>query len=330
MRPTSASKAIRKAIQKKQPLFVWGQPGAGKSSVTRQVSETRNSQLIDLRLSLLDSVDLRGFPHMHNSKMHFATPVFLPTDPDSEGILFLDEMNVAPPSVQSAAYQLVLDRRIGEYQLPDGWAIIAAGNRETDQGVTYTMPAPLANRFTHIDFDVNFDDWRGWAMAHGIRPEVVNFISFRPDLLNDFDPDKRAFPTPRSWEFVSRILDDEDDVDRDIEVERAMIAGSVGDGAAAEFAGFLKIYRNLPNPDAVLMNPSKAEVPTDLATLYALCGALSNRASDANFDRLVEYCERLKEEFQVLCIRDSVTRQRDLAHTQAFNNWAIKHANVLI
>lgn len=326
MRPSLAAEAITKCINVKQPLFLWGQPGVGKSAITKEVAKNASLELIDLRLSLLDSVDLRGFPHMDNKRMHFATPIFLPTDPDSSGILFLDEMNAAPPAVQSAAYQLVLDRRIGEYHLPDGWAIIAAGNRETDQGVTYTMPAPLANRFTHIDFEVHFDDWRSWAITNNIKPEVVNFINFRPGLLNDFDPDKRAFPTPRSWEFVSRIIDGK----QSIEVERALISGSIGEGAAAELAGFLKIYRNLPNPDSVLLNPKTADVPTDPATLYALCGALSSRASESNFDRLVEYCGRMKPEFQVLCVRDSVTRNKDLAHTNAFSNWAIANADVLI
>lgn len=326
MRPSIAAEAITKCINVKQPLFLWGQPGVGKSAVTKQVAKHANLELVDLRLSLLDSVDLRGFPHMVSNRMHFAVPVFLPIDPDSTGLLFLDEMNAAPPAVQSAAYQLVLDRRIGEYKLPDGWAIIAAGNRETDQGITYTMPAPLANRFTHIDFDPNFDDWRAWAMQNDIKPEIINFINFRPGLLNDFDPDKRAFPTPRSWEFVSRITDSS----ASVEVERGLIAGSIGEGAAAELAGFLKIYRNLPNPDAVLMNPKTADVPTDPATLYALCGALSSRASEANFDRLVEYCGRMKPEFQVLCIRDAVTRAGELAHTSAFSTWAIQNASVLI
>ncbi len=326
MRPSLVAQAVNKCIDAKQAAFVWGPPGAGKSSIMRQISADRKMQLTDLRLSLLDAVDLRGFPHMINHQMHFATPVFLPTDPESSGILFLDEMNAAPPAVQAAAYQLVLDRRIGEYKLPDNWAIIAAGNRETDQGVTYTMPAPLANRFVHVDFDVHFDDWRAWALDTGIKPEIVNFINFRPGLLMEFDPDKRAFPTPRSWEFVSKIIDGQ----QTIEVERALIAGSVGDGAAAELAGFLKIYRNLPNPDAVLMNPKKSDVPTDPATLYALCGALAHRASESNFDRLIEYCERMKPEFQVLCIRDSVTRTRALAHTQAFSNWAANNHALLI
>lgn len=326
MRPSLVSEALEACVAVKQPLFLWGPPGVGKSDITKQLAKQLNMDIIDLRLSLLDSVDLRGFPHLREGRMHFATPMFLPTDPNSKGILFLDEMNAGMPSVQAAAYQLVLDRGIGEYRLPDGWAIIAAGNRETDQGVTYTMPAPLANRFIHLDYEVQFDDWRKWAVANNVKPEVVNFINFRPGLLNDFDPDKRAFPTPRAWTFVSRILDS----GRTSVVERSLIAGAVGDGASAEFAAFLKIYRNLPNPDSILMNPKGAVVPTDLATLYALCGALAQRASDSNFERLVEYCDRLKEEFQVLCVRDAVTRNRDLAQHAAFTKWAIKNSAVLI
>jgi len=326
MKPSHAAEAIETCIDARQPLFIWGAPGVGKSSVVKQVAKEKGITLIDQRLTLLDSVDLRGFPRVKNDKMSFAIPEFLPDDPNSSGVLFLDEMNAAPPAVQSAAYQLVLDRRLGEYELPAGWSIIAAGKRETHQGATYTMAAPLANRFAHIDFDVDFDDWRQWAMSNDFRPEVVNFINLRPGLLNDFDPDKRAFPTPRSWEFVNRTLDRA----RSPVVERALIAGSVGEGASAEFAAFLKIYRNLPIPDAVLLNPKSAQVPEDLATLYALCGALAARASDANFERLVEYCGRLKEEFQVLCIRDAVTRNRDLANHKSFTDWAIKNATVLI
>lgn len=328
MRPSLVSEALETCVNAKQPLFLWGPPGVGKSAITKQMASKLNIDIIDLRLSLLDSVDLRGFPHMREGRMHFATPVFLPSDPDSRGILFLDEMNAGTPAVQAAAYQLVLDRRCGEYVLPDGWAIIAAGNRETDQGVTYTMPAPLANRFVHVEYEPHFDDWRKYAVAHGFRSEVVNFINFRPGLLNDPDFDKRAFPTPRSWEFVSNLLNSNEQMSPI--VERSLIAGAVGDGASAEFAAFLKIYRDLPNPDTILMSPQTAVVPTDLATLYALCGALAQRASESNFERLIEYCDRLKPEFQVLCIRDAVVRNRPLADTQAFTNWAIANSNVLI
>lgn len=329
MKPTQVATALRSCIKTKQPIFIWGEPGVGKSAVVEQVTkEDPNHNLVDLRLTLLDSVDLRGFPYRDGNTMKFANPDFLPphNDPDWQGTLFLDEMNKAEQAVQSAAYQLVLNRRLGEYILPPGCAVVAAGNRETDQSQVYTMAAALANRFLHVEYEPHFADWRKWAMDEGLKSEVVNFLNFRSGLLHDFDPDKRAFPTPRSWEFVNNIIGSCDDE----VVERQMIAGSVGDGAEAEFTSFLKIYRNLPDPDAVLMAPSAAIVPTDLATLYALCGALANRANEGNFGRLLEYCDRLDDDFQVLCVRDSVVRNRELANTDEFTKWAIKNADVLI
>ena len=327
MRPSVAAGFVKSAINMKISCMIWGGAGVGKSSVVRQIAAEMGRKLVDIRLSLIDPTDLRGFPYRDGGTMRWAPACFLPQDRDATDILFLDEVNSAPPAVQAAAYQLILDRKIGEYSLPEGVSVVAAGNRETDRGVTYTMASPLANRFLHIDpFEVNFEDWRTWAMSNQLRMEVINFINYRPALLNDFDGTKKAFPTPRTWEFVHRIL-----VDRNShEIERAMIGGAVGEGAGAEFAGFLKIFRNLPNPDVVLMNPKTAEVPSDPATLYALCGALSARASEANFERMVQYCGRMKPEFQVLAIRDSVKRTPELAHMEAFTAWAIQNHSVLI
>ena len=327
MRPSVAAGFVKSAINIKLSCMIWGGAGVGKSSVVRQIAQELGRKLVDIRLSLIDPTDLRGFPYRDAGTMRWAPACFLPQDRDATDILFLDEVNSAPPAVQAAAYQLILDRKIGEYTLPDGVSVVAAGNRETDRGVTYTMASPLANRFLHIDpFEVNFDDWRAWALANKLRAEVINFINFRPGLLNDFDGTKKAFPTPRTWEFVHKVLED----GNTMEIERAMIGGAVGEGAGAEFAGFLKIFRNLPNPDVVLMNPKTAEVPTDPATLYALCGALSVRASEANFERMVQYCGRMKPEFQVLAIRDSVKRTPELAQMQAFTQWAIENHSVLI
>lgn len=326
MRPSLVAEALHKAIKVKQSVFIWGGPGAGKSSVVHQVAKLNDMQVADLRLSTIDSPDLRGYPHIVMGRMCFAVPDFLPTDENSTGVLFLDEMNAGRPDVQAAAYQLVLDRKIGRYTLPPGWAVIAAGNRDSDQGVTYTMAAPLSNRFLHLDYEVNFQDWRAWARGSKLNLDVANFLNFRPDLLYQPDFDKHAFPTPRSWEFVSNVIDPT--LSRD--VERGMIAGAVGDGAAAEFAGFLKIARELPNPDSILVAPDKADVPKDLATLYALCGALANRASPANWGNLVKYADRLKPEFQSLLIRDSVARKIELAGTPEFSEWAEKNAALLV
>lgn len=325
MRPSLVAEAVAKCVQVKQPFFIWGQPGIGKSAIVHQVAKTLGMEIVDLRLSTLDSPDLRGYPHIIDGRMCFATPDFLPTDLNSTGILFLDELNAGRPDVQAATYQLVFDRQIGRYKLPPGWAIAAAGNRETDQGVTYTMPAPLANRFVHLYQEVSFPDWRGWANKEHIKVEITNFMSFRPDLLMQPDYDKSAFPTPRSWTAASKVIDGT----QSREVERALVAGAVGDGAAAELAAFLKIYRELPNPDSVILAPEKATVPKDLATLYALCGALANRANETNFAQVIKFARRLKPEFQTLLVRDAVSRKPALADTQELTQWTIDNAGIL-
>jgi hypothetical protein len=330
MKPTEVAEAIEVCMNTNRAMFLWGQPGVGKSSVISQVAETHGRKVIDVRLSQLESVDLRGMPQIDKKtdRVHWISPEFLPRETDGPTILLLDEMNSGLPSTQAAAYQLVLDRRLGSYKVPDNCAIIAAGNRETDRGVTYTMPAPLANRFIHIDFEVNFQDWQKWAITTGIRSEVTSFLNFRPGLLNDFDPDKKAFPTPRSWQFVSDTMTTNGKISPI--VERALIAGSVGDGAAAEFAGFLKIYRDLPNPDYVLMKPDAAEVPKDPAVLYALVGALSERVNEGNFERFNQYIGRIKPEFQVLAMRDALIRNQKLVSTKAFADWAAVNANFVL
>ena len=284
--------------------------------------------LRDIRAVLLDPVDLRGLPRLENGRAEWCPPAFLPGPDDSEqGIIFLDELNAAPPLVQAACYQLVLDRRIGEYRLPDGWSIIAAGNREKDKAVTHRMPSALANRMVHLEFDVSPDDWILWAQQAGIRREVIAFLRFRPKLLHDFDPlsSGKAFASPRSWAFLSGILDANPDPD----VEYELFRGTVGDGAAAEFMGFLRVWRGLPSVEDILANPADALVPDDPAALYAVCEALSEKA-DGTVNALVTYAGRLPSEFGVLLMRDAVCRDERIVRTSAFADWAQANAHVLM
>ncbi len=205
MKASAVEHSLRTLVAARQPVFVWGPPGVGKSSIIAQLAKALNLSLRDIRALLLDPVDLRGLPYVAEGRSKWAIPEFLPAD--GAGILFLDELNAAPAMVQAAFYQLVLDRRLGEYMLPDDWVIIAAGNRDGDRAHTNRMPTPLRNRFVHLDFEVDSQEWSEWAIGTGIRPEVIAFIRFRPQLLSAFDRDANAFPSPRSWEFVSRILD---------------------------------------------------------------------------------------------------------------------------
>ena len=192
------------------------------------------------------------------------------------GILFLDEITSAPPTVSAAAYQLILDRRLGEYQVPDGWAIFAAGNRQGDRGVTYTMPAPLANRFSHYEVEVHLDDWVSWAWDHGIDERVIAFLRFRPELLFDFDPAHNpvAFPTPRSWEFAHRALHKFGAEDQ---LLRGALQGCVGNAAGIELAAFIDNLHNLPDLDQILSGKG-GEIPKEIDLQYAVATALVGRA----------------------------------------------------
>ena len=326
MRPSQIKEALQTLVAINRPAMIWGSPGIGKSDTVRQVAEGLALPLRDVRLTLLDPVDLRGLPSISEGRTRWTPPDFLPAD--GAGILFLDELNAAPLAVQVASYQLVLDRRLGEYTLPSGWAIVAAGNRETDRAGAGHMPTALANRLTHLDFQHDLEDWCQWALAQGIRPEIVAFLRFRPELLSTFDPKARSrtFATPRGWHRLSEILD----ACPPGRIQEELAIGTVGEGAAAELAGFLRIWRTLPSPDAILLDPHSAAVPEDPATLYAIAGAMSRKASEGNFGQVVAYANRLPSEYSVLTIRDALNRTPTLQQTRPFVEWAAKNSDVLI
>jgi len=280
--PNEAKKSIRKCIKIKRPVFLWGPPGIGKSEIVQQVGEEQGREVIDVRLSLWEPTDVKGIPYF-NSKlgtMCWAPPVELPTDPDSTAILFLDELNSAAPATQAAAYQLILNRRVGTYKLPDGVSIVAAGNRETDKGVTYRMPMPLANRFIHLEMRPDFTSWQTWAVNKNIHKDVVGYLSFAKNDLYDFDSksSSRAFATPRSWCFVSDLLNDED-IDSDTQFN--LVAGAVGEGLAVKFMAHRKIAGKMPEPTEILNGKVKDLAIKEISAMYALTIAMCYELKDA-------------------------------------------------
>ena len=330
MRPSQILSSLHTLLSIRQPVFLWGAPGVGKSQVVAEAARSMGYALRDIRAVLLDPVDLRGIPRISPAgETEWCPPSFLPgADAPEKGILFLDELNTAPPLVQAACYQLILDRRIGEYFLPEGWVVVAAGNREKDRAVTHRMPSALSNRMVHLEFDVSLDDWLEWAARSGIRPEVMAFLRFRPKLLHDFDAQasSKAFASPRSWSFVSAIMQASPDED----VEYGLYRGAVGDGAAAEFMGFLRVWRDLPCVEDVLAAPEAAAVPAEPAARYAMSEALAARATGRNLPAVFTYLERLPVEFGVLCMRQAVCRDESLVESPAFGAWAQNHADVLL
>lgn len=260
------------------PVMLWGPPGVGKSQIIAHVAEKHDVPIIDIRLSQMEPSDLRGIPFRNQEMVEWAIPSMLPDAKrhGEQGILFLDEITSAPPTVSAAAYQLILDRKLGEYEVPEGWAIFAAGNRQGDRGVTYTMPAPLANRFSHFDFEVNLDDWVAWAYANGIDERVIAFLRFRPELLFEFDPAHNpvAFPSPRSWEFAHRAIQK---FEHQNDVRLGALQACVGPAAGIELNAFIENLDQLPDIDAIV-NGEKIPAPKEIDLQYAVAASLVGRA----------------------------------------------------
>jgi len=287
--PNSAKASIKHAISKKRPIFLWGPPGIGKSDIVKQIADSIDAHVVDVRLSLWEPTDIKGIPYFDSNSgtMVWGAPSELPNAEMAAKykniVLFLDEMNSAAPSVQAAAYQLILNRKVGTYVLPDNVMIVAAGNREADKGVTYRMPAPLANRFIHLELAVNFDDWFSWAVINKVHKDVVGYLTFAKKDLYDFDPKSpsRSFATPRSWSFVSELI--EDGIDENTTTD--LVAGAVGEGLAVKFMAHRKVASSMPNPTDILDGKVKEMKSKEISAMYSLTVSLCyelKEASDKN------------------------------------------------
>jgi len=286
--PNGAKNSIKHALKKQRPIFLWGPPGIGKSEIVAQICDSLpKSHLIDIRLSLWEPTDIKGIPYFDSNSgtMVWGAPSELPSEEFAAQfdhiILFLDEMNSAAPSVQAAAYQLILNRRVGTYKLPDNVSVVAAGNREADKGVTYRMPAPLANRFIHLELAVNFGDWFNWAVApeNNINTDVVGYLTFAKKDLYDFDPKSstRSFATPRTWSFVSELLDD----DLDEATTTDLVAGAVGEGLALKFMAHRKVASSMPNPSDILAGKVSEMKTNEISAMYSLTVSLCYELKEA-------------------------------------------------
>ena len=343
MKPSDVKTTLTAIIRRnadeglRRPVMLWGPPGVGKSAVVHQVAkELGDWPVIDVRALLLDPVDLRGIPSVEAGVTVWHPPVFLPqTDVHGEcGILFLDEVNSAPTSMQGALYQLTLDGRLGEYELPPGWIVICAGNYESDRGVTNRMPTPLANRLTHIDFQVSFEDWFTWAVEHNVRPEILAFLKWQPALLHDFQPQskEKAFPSPRSWVFTSDHLNLEMDPLQTAE----LVSGTIGEAASVAFESFHRTYRELPDP-MLFLTKKDQKLPTKASTLYALCGAVSRVLKPKLSEGFCRLAQRLIDEvaeggaeFSLLLVTFMQQSCPDIMETTEFFTWAEKNASIYV
>lgn len=307
--PSKLKAMLSHVISRRRPIFISGPPGIGKSDIVAEVARAQNRPLIDIRLPLMEATDIRGLPHLREVTIRdaqgnvvlneqgvpltekvfkWSNPSDLPTDPNSRALVFFDEMSAAPPSVQAATYQIILNRRIGDYQLPDDVVIVAAGNRVKDKGVAYNMPTPLANRFIHATLNVDFDDWQEWAMKNRVHKDVVGYLTFQPQDLFDFDPRREsyAFATPRSWSFVSELLYERGvngewlDTQLSADVLGDLIKGTVGEGPAIKFMTYRKQAANLPRARDILEGKVTKLVVKQIDIVYALTTALVYELTD--------------------------------------------------
>ncbi len=322
------------------PVMLWGPPGVGKSQMVAQTAAKHSVPIIDIRLSQMEPSDLRGIPFRANGHVEWAVPALLPDlqRHGPRGILFLDEINSAPPAVSAAAYQLILDRRLGEYEVPEGWAIFAAGNRQGDRGVTYSMPAPLANRFSHFDVETNLDDWVSWAYRSGIDERIIGFLRFRPELLFDFDPAHNpvAFPSPRSWEFAHRGLKKFAD---HAQLLQGALQACVGPAAGIELHAFVNSLEQMPDLDAIIAGEDAA-VPEEIDLQYAVAAALVGRAIRAAeagnqvdvIGHILDYAGRLPQrEMGVMLVSDLHRAVGGiLFEVPQFTDWAQAISDVML
>jgi len=292
--------------------YIVSSPGMGKSSIVAKVADQGGLKLLDLRLSQCTPEDLQGFPMRTGNKATFTPFDIFPLESDTppEGfngwLLLLDEMSSAPKPVQAAAYKLVLDRMVGSFSLNEKCAIVCAGNKITDRAVVTTMSTALQSRLIHYEMTVTLDDWQEWAIATGIDHRIIGFLNFSPSKLMDFDPDHKdkTFACPRTWEFLSRLIKNQD-VSSSI---GARVSGTIGQGVAVEFITFAQEYTRLPNFKDLMSDPENYAIPPEASTKYATISMLIERHTNDNIGKIIQYVERFPVELQIVFARSVIVR----------------------
>ena len=306
--------------------FILGAPGGGKSACARDiVAELGVETVVEFTASLRDPVDVLGTPNNTGEYTRWVPPEEFYNLRSGRAALILEELSDAPIPMQNALCGVIYDRRAGNLQLSPDLFIIATGNRTEDKSGANRITSKLANRTRRFDFQENIDDWTEWALDNDMDPVLIQFLRFRPGLLSDFDANRFANPTPRAWERVNLIP-----ASLDSGLFFDNVSGEVGEGAAAEYTGFRRIYMSLPDVDSILLDPAGADVPQDPATLYALTGALARKSTKDNFDRVSKYLSRMSPEFNVMATKDAIKLQPTIKHSRAFVEWASKNAEVLM
>tara|TARA_Y100000310_G_scaffold333564_1_gene411370 strand:+ start:117 stop:1145 length:1029 start_codon:yes stop_codon:yes gene_type:complete len=300
-------KVIKIVYDRKLPFMLWGTFGIGKSQIIKEMAKDMDLNFVDVRISQLEPSDLRGLPKLDGDTTRWLSPDWLPKDKESKGILFFDEINLAPPSIQASCYQLILDRQLGEYKLPDGWIILSAGNRIEDKANVFELPAPLSNRFLHLELNIpTIDDWTDWGFENGndIDNRIISFLHFKPSRIHSFDNKNkdRAIATPRTWEYCSKLIKDETDYN----VLTTLSSSAIGEAVAIEFMGFLKLERQI-DVEKLLENPESVKEIKEIDLKYSVLSTISEHfkknKKPETLKKVIMVCSFMEAEFSVLLLR---------------------------
>ena len=335
--PTDMVEALDKVLMSQLTPMIVGSPGIGKSDIVKSVAKKHNLKLIDMRLAQSDPTDLNGFPTLQQDgkRMDYAPPMTFPLhDMDNipkgyDGwLLFLDEINAAPPSIQAAAYKLVLDRQIGAHNLHKNVAIVCAGNKATDKAIVNRLSTAMQSRMVHLNLSVDTESWLTWANVNNIDHRIISFIKYRPELLHKFNPSHAddTFASPRTWEFVSKIINK---TEAFTFIDHAVLVGTVGEGPATEFKGFCAVYKDLPTIEEMLESPGTVTIPNEPGHQYAMTTLISHNANDATIKALMQITKKLPIEFQVVVLKDIYAITPELKNNKLIQDWIANNSDKL-
>lgn len=328
---SQAIRMVTLAIRAKKVPMIEGSPAIGKSAIVKAIAKQFKLKLIDMRLSQCDPTDLLGFPRVIGNKAGYIPMDTFPLDTDTvpagyDGwLLFLDEFTSAPRGVQAAAYKVTLDRMIGMHHLHPNCAVVCAGNKDSDGAIVEEMSTALQSRLIHLELVVDALEWIEWASAQNFDHRITSFIGFKPLNIYTFKPDHtdKTYAAPRTWDFANDLLklfdvDDQDAI--------PMLSGTLSEGVAREFITFCKIYLNLPTIPDLVANPKGIAVPLEPSVLFALTGSIANHMSLVNIGPLLEFVKRLPVEFQIVCLKQALQRNKTLVQSQDFLKWVAESA----
>ena len=334
VKSSQAIRLITAAIKARLVPFLKGSPGCGKSDIIRQIAEEHNLEVIDLRLSQCDPTDLAGFPMVVDGKSDYIPMKHFPIEGDplpkgKEGwLLFLDEANTAVPAIQAAAYKLVLDRMVGSHRLHKNVAIALAGNLDSDGAVTHELSTALESRLLHLELVVCPKEWDDWATKKDVDHRITSYVKYKPGNLYTFSADHTdcTYACPRTWEFADRLVKTLGTESVDI---LPALSGTISEGVAREFIGFCKIYLDLLTIGQICADPTGVRVPQQPSQLFALSGSIAHNINQSNAKALVAFIKRMPTEFQVVCLRGCVKRDKKILDNEALREWVSESATEL-